>query len=288
MSTTEQTQTLATLAEQLRGELITPGDAAYEEARRIWNGTIDRRPAAIARVQGAVDVVAVVELRARDGHRAGRARRRPLVRRLLDRRRRDRARLLAHEGRLGRPAREDRVRAGRRALGRRRPRDAGTRARRSRRPDLAHRHRGPHARRRHRLALAPVRADDRQPALGRARHGRRAPRHGLGDREPGPVLGAARRLGQLRRRRLVRVPPARRRPARARRPAPLRARRRGGGAAQRPRLLPRRARRGLALARADARAAGAAVPGGALGHAGAGRSSPSAPTSSAGRRCSSR
>jgi FAD/FMN-containing dehydrogenase len=58
---TMQTETLAALAQKLRGELIAPGHADYDEARRVWNGTFDRRPAAIARVQGAVDVVAVVD-----------------------------------------------------------------------------------------------------------------------------------------------------------------------------------------------------------------------------------
>ena len=61
MTILQQTQTRATLAQQLRGELITPGDAGYDEARRVWNGMIDRRPAVVARVQGAVDVVAVVD-----------------------------------------------------------------------------------------------------------------------------------------------------------------------------------------------------------------------------------
>jgi FAD/FMN-containing dehydrogenase len=61
MATTQKTQTLAALAEQLRGDLITPGDADYDQARRVWNGMFDRRPAAIARVGGAVDVVAVVD-----------------------------------------------------------------------------------------------------------------------------------------------------------------------------------------------------------------------------------
>ncbi len=61
MTTMQRSETLATLAQQLRGELITPGDAAYDEARLIWNGMFDRRPAAIAQVQGAVDVVAVVD-----------------------------------------------------------------------------------------------------------------------------------------------------------------------------------------------------------------------------------
>ena len=61
MATMQQEKTLATLAEQLSGELITPGDTAYDEARRVWNGMFDRRPAAIARVQGAIDVIAVVD-----------------------------------------------------------------------------------------------------------------------------------------------------------------------------------------------------------------------------------
>ena len=57
MTTMQET---TTLAQQLRGELITPGDPDYDRARRVWNGMFDRRPAAIAQVQGAVDVVAVV------------------------------------------------------------------------------------------------------------------------------------------------------------------------------------------------------------------------------------
>ena len=61
MTTTETTDTLDTLARRLRGELIRPGDPGYDRARRVWNGMFDRRPAAIARVQGAVDVVAVVD-----------------------------------------------------------------------------------------------------------------------------------------------------------------------------------------------------------------------------------
>jgi FAD/FMN-containing dehydrogenase len=60
MATTTSTG-LASLARQLRGELIEPGDAGYDQARRVWNGMFDRRPAAIARVRGVVDVVAVVD-----------------------------------------------------------------------------------------------------------------------------------------------------------------------------------------------------------------------------------
>src|SRR5919112_264418 len=41
----------------LRGELLRPGDAGYEEARLLWNGLIDKRPALIARCAGVGDVV---------------------------------------------------------------------------------------------------------------------------------------------------------------------------------------------------------------------------------------
>jgi FAD/FMN-containing dehydrogenase len=43
------------------GELIRPGDEAYDEYRRIHNGMIDKRPALIARCRGAADVSAAVE-----------------------------------------------------------------------------------------------------------------------------------------------------------------------------------------------------------------------------------
>jgi len=45
---------------RLRGDLLTPGSEAYEEARSIWNAMIDRRPALIARCTGTADVVQAV------------------------------------------------------------------------------------------------------------------------------------------------------------------------------------------------------------------------------------
>ena len=41
----------------LRGQLLLPDSAGYDDARKIWNGMFDRRPALIARCAGAADVV---------------------------------------------------------------------------------------------------------------------------------------------------------------------------------------------------------------------------------------
>jgi hypothetical protein len=53
--------TVAELAEAVRGEVIRPGDDAYDEARAIWNGAHDRRPALILRCAGVADVIRGVE-----------------------------------------------------------------------------------------------------------------------------------------------------------------------------------------------------------------------------------
>jgi hypothetical protein len=45
------------LRARFRGALLQPGEEGYDEARRVWNGAIDRRPALIARCAGADDVV---------------------------------------------------------------------------------------------------------------------------------------------------------------------------------------------------------------------------------------
>ena len=52
------------LAAELAGELIRSGDPAYDEARRVWNGMIDRRPTLVARCRGVADVVACVRFAA--------------------------------------------------------------------------------------------------------------------------------------------------------------------------------------------------------------------------------
>jgi FAD/FMN-containing dehydrogenase len=53
-------EALAGLRSRFRGALLRPGEEGYDEARRIWNGDIDRRPALVARCAGADDVVEAV------------------------------------------------------------------------------------------------------------------------------------------------------------------------------------------------------------------------------------
>jgi FAD/FMN-containing dehydrogenase len=48
------------LAAKLRGKLIRPGDEDYEQARKVYNGMIDRKPALIAHCVDVSDVIASV------------------------------------------------------------------------------------------------------------------------------------------------------------------------------------------------------------------------------------
>jgi FAD/FMN-containing dehydrogenase len=57
----------AALAERLAGEVVAPDHPAYETARRVWNGMIDKRPAVIARCADADDVAAAVRFAAEHG-----------------------------------------------------------------------------------------------------------------------------------------------------------------------------------------------------------------------------
>jgi len=52
--------TIDELRRAFDGALLRPGDDGYEDARRVWNGMVDRRPALIARCVGAADVVAAL------------------------------------------------------------------------------------------------------------------------------------------------------------------------------------------------------------------------------------
>jgi FAD/FMN-containing dehydrogenase len=54
------TTDLTKLRQALHGQLILPNDLGYEQARTVWNGAIDRHPAAIACCATPEDVVAAV------------------------------------------------------------------------------------------------------------------------------------------------------------------------------------------------------------------------------------
>jgi FAD/FMN-containing dehydrogenase len=69
MSATEVTLGAEAIHEfvgRVRGAVIQPGDAGYDDARAVWNGLIDRRPALIVRPTGTADVIEAVNF-ARDG-----------------------------------------------------------------------------------------------------------------------------------------------------------------------------------------------------------------------------
>jgi FAD/FMN-containing dehydrogenase len=53
-------ESASALAASFSGRVLRPGDAGYEEARRVHNGLIDKRPALIAQCAGTSDVVEAV------------------------------------------------------------------------------------------------------------------------------------------------------------------------------------------------------------------------------------
>src|SRR5262245_21642470 len=61
MTTTAfDTDRLEALRANFSGPLLLPGDAGYDEARKVHNGQIDRRPALIAQPRSATDIAAAV------------------------------------------------------------------------------------------------------------------------------------------------------------------------------------------------------------------------------------
>jgi FAD/FMN-containing dehydrogenase len=61
-STAASTEVVDALRGSIAGDVIAPGGAGYDHARRVWNGVIDRSPAAIARCTSTADVVEAVRL----------------------------------------------------------------------------------------------------------------------------------------------------------------------------------------------------------------------------------
>ena len=52
--------TLSRLRDAIGGRVVEPGDDGYDGARRVWNGMIDRRPAAVVRARDAGDVAPAI------------------------------------------------------------------------------------------------------------------------------------------------------------------------------------------------------------------------------------
>jgi len=46
----------------LQGTIILPGDDAYEDARKIWNGMIDKKPGLMVKCRESADVISCVNL----------------------------------------------------------------------------------------------------------------------------------------------------------------------------------------------------------------------------------
>jgi FAD/FMN-containing dehydrogenase len=55
------------LGHRLRGPLLRPDSPGYDEARSVWNGRIDRRPALIVRSAGVADAVAAIRFAREEG-----------------------------------------------------------------------------------------------------------------------------------------------------------------------------------------------------------------------------
>ena len=60
-------RSLRNFQSRVRGQLICKGDDDYDQARRVWNGRIDKYPAVIVRCADVIDVVTAVEF-AREHH----------------------------------------------------------------------------------------------------------------------------------------------------------------------------------------------------------------------------
>jgi hypothetical protein len=58
---------LSELEGSFRGRLIRRSDSDYNDQRKIWNGSIDRRPALIARCTGVADVIAAMRFARKQG-----------------------------------------------------------------------------------------------------------------------------------------------------------------------------------------------------------------------------
>ena len=58
---------LKELTASFQGEIVQPGDGSYDEHRKVWNGSIDRHPALIARCGGTEDVIGAIKFARQTG-----------------------------------------------------------------------------------------------------------------------------------------------------------------------------------------------------------------------------
>jgi hypothetical protein len=205
---------IASLRGGFEGQVLLPEEDGYDQARRVWNAMVNRRPAVIARCAGTADVAAAVrfgrgrglEIGVRGGGHNILGLAVPDGGLMID---------LSLMGavRVNPGQRRGWVQGG--AARRPRPGRSVGRAGHHGRQRLAYRCGWPDARRGDGLACPAVRPGLRQRGPVRDRVRRRRDPARKRYREPGPVLGAARRRRKLRDRHPVRVPPA---PDRHRRP----------------------------------------------------------------------
>jgi hypothetical protein len=67
MVTTPDSSSIASFVTGFRGTTLTPGEDGYDDARRIYNASFERRPAVIARCRNTADAVAVVNFARESG-----------------------------------------------------------------------------------------------------------------------------------------------------------------------------------------------------------------------------
>jgi FAD/FMN-containing dehydrogenase len=62
MSISSLSESVTELVETFGGQFLQPADPGYDDARRVHNGLVDKRPALIARCKGLADIVDAVNL----------------------------------------------------------------------------------------------------------------------------------------------------------------------------------------------------------------------------------